>query len=449
MIKLDFPIERLYFQFKLFGTARVDLIINNKKYKNVQTLSVDKEIIQDKNRIEIFFNKRDPADTSSYAVLEKFLINDGDFINDFKKITYAVDKSKHPNNELQYPNNTYFGRIGSLNFNLDSNYNLLKKAAWLIAENCFENPKENTRGNPYRVKNFKNIYEDFKYIFTGCLAPKNENILEFVDNLKIKDINDPIDFTKTRTELEKWINNSNILNFKNFNKFNEFNYGGGTINFLESFILRSKKKIFLAPKYYYFIGEIIKNTELKVQNLFEDIEENQRVLFEYPNPWYSNKTMLEKIKEARKKNCYIGLDLTWAPIATNKIELDLDLFDEVYFSMNKAWPINHIRPAWRWSKKTINDATNFQQNWNYYQKLQPNIFLKLIKKFAVDYAYKTYINDVKNINKIFNLSPTEVLWFTKHDTTKHDEADYISNYYFLDEFVCIRKLLDHKGKFFW
>lgn len=449
MINVDFPIEQISFEFDTVGTGKIDLIVNNKKYENVKTLHIDQHLIQNKNKIELFFSKEDPADVSSYAIIKKFLINNGDFIDNFKKINYFVNKNKHPNNELQYPNNAYFGRIGFLSFEITDNKNLLKKAAWLIAKNCFENPKENTRGDPYRIKNFKNIYEDFKYMFTGCLAPKDEEIINFIDTLEIKNLKKPIDFKTCRIDLEGWINNSSLLNLKNFNKFSSFNYGGGIISFLESFILRSNKKIFLAPKYYYFIGEIIKNTNIEIKNIFEEIEENQTVLFEYPNPWYSNENMLEKIEEARKKHCYIGLDLTWAPIATNFIELDLNLFDEVYFSMNKTWPINDMRPAWRWSKKTINDAINFQQNWNYYQRLQPNIFLELIKKFTVDHTYKKYINDIKNINKMFDLSKTEVLWFTKNNITKDSEKGYISDYYFLDDFVCIRKLLDHKGKFFW
>ena len=46
-----------------------------------------------------------------------------------------------------------------------------------------------------------------------------------------------------------------------------------------------------------------------------------------------------------------------------------------------------------------------------------------------------------------HIQPTTVLWFTKHHEVKHDANEYISRYYFLDDFVCLRKLLDFHGKY--
>ena len=40
-------------------------------------------------------------------------------------------------------------------------------------------------------------------------------------------------------------------------------------------------------------------------------------------------------------------------------------------------------------------------------------------------------------------------WGDKNDVTKLNEKGHISEHYFLDEFVCIRKLIDHKGEYFW
>ena len=238
------------------------------------------------------------------------------------------------------------------------------------------------------------------------------------------------------------------MKLKNIDQFESFNYGSGVITFLDSFLNRCKDKIYLAPKHYYFIGEVTKETDLELKNAFEDIEENQHVLFEYPSPWYDNKTIIDKIEEARSKNCYIGLDLTWSPVSTD-VDIDLSLVDELYFSMNKAWPIHDVRPAWRWSKKPIGDATDFQQQWGYYQKLQPNIFLKLTEKFGVDYTYNRYEDEADSICKKFDLDKTNVLWFTKHKTYKHNVRSHTSEHYFLDDFVCIRKLLDFKNKYWW
>mgnify|MGYP000266412698 CR=1 FL=1 len=444
-MKFDFPIEKIEYEFDLVGDCIVDVTING---RSVTGNVIHGHLLKGYNILRINFSKKNPSDTKSFATLKHFKINDGDFTDAVKILEYHIDKSKHHDAVDKIKNNLYFGYVGSMEVVLEQSNDLLKKAAWLIANEEFENPKENTRGDPYREKNFNSIYEDSKFIFAGCLPPKDKTIIDVVDNLQVKDVKKLLDFKKVRSTLEEWLGKSNKMKLKNIDQFESFNYGSGVITFLDSFLNRCKDKIYLAPKHYYFIGEVTKETDLELKNAFEDIEENQHVLFEYPSPWYDNKTIIDKIEEARSKNCYIGLDLTWSPVSTD-VDIDLSLVDELYFSMNKAWPIHDVRPAWRWSKKPIGDATDFQQQWGYYQKLQPNIFLKLTEKFGVDYTYNRYEDEADSICKKFDLDKTNVLWFTKHKTYKHNVRSHTSEHYFLDDFVCIRKLLDFKNKYWW
>ena len=82
-------------------------------------------------------------------------------------------------------------------------------------------------------------------------------------------------------------------------------------------------------------------------------------------------------------------------------------------------------------------------------KVPPNMFLILMEQFPYDYVYDKYRDDAQQIRTQFGLEITSVLWFTKHESAKHDPNEYINKYYFLDEFVCLRKLLDFKNKYFW
>ena len=77
------------------------------------------------------------------------------------------------------------------------------------------------------------------------------------------------------------------------------------------------------------------------------------------------------------------------------------------------------------------------------------MFLHLIDKFPFDYVYDNYSEDAESICKTFGLEKTSVLWFMTHKSVAHDTNGYISPHYHLDEFVCIRKLLEHKDKYFW
>ena len=201
---------------------------------------------------------------------------------------------------------------------------------------------------------------------------------------------------------------------------------------------------------YYFHGEILQDKKNTIKDVFNDsILEGSTVLFELPSPWYSTDKILDKIKEAKDKNCKIALDLTWLPATNESIDIDVALVDQIFFSMNKTWPIHDLRPAFRWSKERVNDAQTFQYEYCSYPKVAANMFMKLIEKFELDFVYDKYKQSAEQICKTFQLQPTSVLWFTKHNDIKHDTNEYISKYYFLDDFVCIRKLLDFKDKYFW
>ena len=183
--------------------------------------------------------------------------------------------------------------------------------------------------------------------------------------------------------------------------------------------------------------------------MFNDtIEPNSHVLFELPTLYYSSEEIAEKIKEAKQKNCTIALDLTWLPISVANIEIDLALVDEVYFSMNKTWPVDDIRPAWRWSKQKIKDASSFEMEITIYPKIPANLFMKLMESFSFDYVHDKYVKQVESLRKRFNLTQSPVLWFTKHESVKHDDNPIFPGYY-MDEFVCLRKLLDFKDKYWW
>ena len=173
------------------------------------------------------------------------------------------------------------------------------------------------------------------------------------------------------------------------------------------------------------------------------------MIFELPSRWYTTKDIKNKIKEARLKNCTIALDLTWMPVSNDLIELDLSEVDQIFFSMNKTWPIQDFRPAFRWSKTHINDAATFQWEHCTYPKISANVFMNLMKSYKLDYVYDKYKPIAERLMTMFDLRPTSVLWFTLHDHVKHDPKKHIWPGYFLDDFVCLRKLLDYQGKYFW
>ena len=442
----DFPIETIKFDFEHKGTGQINLYFNNKK---IEDYLIEHKDINKDNSIRIQFNKNDPADESSYAILKQVTINGFNFIDSFKTIPYHINKSKHKTSQDKIANNLYFGYIGEMEFNLTHKNDLLTKAAWIIANNEFEYVKLPLKGDNYREKNLHNILRDTKYMFTGALAPNTKEIVDSINSYSLQDLRLPLKTNVDIKKIQNWINQSSRITFENFDSLPHFTYTNGIVDCLNSFML-SSETLYLPSKVYYFYREVLQDKNIKIKDLFTDqLEENSNVILELPSPWYDNDTIIDKIKEAKNKNCNVALDLTWLPAVNQPVSLDLTLVDQIYFSMNKTWPIQDFRPAFRWSRKRINDAQSFQWDHCTYPKISANVFLKLINEYELDYVYNKYKPIAKNIMKTFDLSSTSVLWYTKHQDVAHNKENPIWPYYFLDDFVCLRKLLDFHGKYFW
>ena len=444
-MKFDFPIESVEYEFELKGDCKIDITINERA---VTGNVIHGHLLKGHNVLKINFTKADPTDTDSYATLTQFKVNDGDFLDQVKAIQYKVDQNKHHNADGMINNNLYFGYIGSMEIILEHTNDPLRRAAWTIADKEFEYTKWPIKGNKHRNKHFETIFRDAKFMYTGSMPPKSKEITNVVNETKLADLRGllPKDI---ESKLWDWISKSQRVKM-NGEPFKHLTFSNGVSDSLESFVRKSNQILMIPEKMYHIHGEIFDYPNLVKLDPFErSIPLYADVLLEYPSPWYTNDELDNVIKLAKEKKAKIALDLTWLPVATDEIQLDLNGIDQIFFSMNKAWPIHDLRPAFRWSRERINDRQTFDYEIGMYPKTSANMFVKLIDKFSFDHIYETVKDARLEIMKTFKLEPTSVLWFTKHESAKHDEEGHISKHYFLDEFVCIQKLLDFKGKYWW
>jgi len=441
-MKFDFFIQNINFKFAVHGKSNVRLIFNGKSIRNFRISKNIKKI----NTVQIIFSKENPADVKSFAVLERVDINGFNCVDKFKTLPYKIDRSKHNVKNDIINNNLYFGYVGSMEFDIEHADSKLSQAAWTIAYTDFEEVKWPLKGDLRRLKNFDNVYRDAKFLFTGCQPPLTKEIIDTVDTMRIKDLRMPLDVIADRKKVEDWFMASKRFSIEGLEHFEGFVPANGVTDCLRNFI--NKDNLYMPKKMYFLNGEML--TGRMVKDVFTDeIKPKSNVIFEYPSPWYSNEQLDSKIKEAKDLGCYIALDLTWLPMAHGNIKIDLDGIDEVFMSMNKAWPVQDIRPAFRWSRKILKDDLDLQLEYCSYTKINVQVFMKLLEKYGIDYTYDRYEKDADYICEKFNLNKTSVLWFTKHPDYKHDQECHISDYYYLDDFVCIRELLAHKGKYMW
>ena len=444
-MKFDFPIDKIEFEFDLKGDCQIDTTINETQFEgNI----INGDVLKSSNILKINFRKNDPSDTTAYAKLTKFEINGGDFLDQIKTIEYHVDNNRHRDAPAKLQNNLYFGYIGEMYVQFEQTTDQLKKAAWLIANEKFDHVKWPTRNKNYREKSFENVYDDYRFMFTGCHPPSMKEIDNLVNDFRLGSLIKPIRKIEDKAKMEKWINNSKRVNIRNLSKLKNFTLANGTTDSLFSFLMRHKE-IHMPQKMYHHNRQILEGKDTIVKDLDMDrIIPESTLLLELPSPWHSDEQILKAIKQAKEKDCYIAIDLSWLPVCMEKIQFDAFDVDEIFFSMNKCWPIHSVRPSVRWSKQRINDSQTFDTEVSIYPKIPINVMYKLIDRFSFDYSFDLYINDYRDICKRFDLKSTSVLWFTTHEDVTHD-GEIMEPFFYLDDFVCVVNLLANKNKFFW
>ncbi len=444
-MKFDFPIEKIEYEFELEGKSSIQVKINERP---VSGNIIQGHLLKKYNIITINFLKEDPADTSAFARLKTFKVNDGDFLDKFNPLDYNVNKIKHPDVTDKIQNNLYFGYIGSMDVIIEQNTNLLQRAAWTIANETFDLVTWPTRNENHRIKNFKNVYNDYRFMFTGCQPPRIKEIESIIDNLQLGPLIAPLHKKDDKSKLEAWINSSERVQIKNLSQLQYYTISNGITDSLFSFLMRNKT-VQMPKKMFHHNRQILQGKDCEVIDIeTNNLKHDTPVLLEIPSPWYSDEYIQAIIKEAKEKNCYIAIDLSWLPICMNNIEINALDVDEIFFSMNKCWPIDSLRPAVRWSKNRVNDSQTFDTEVSIYPKVPINVLYRLIKEFDFDYSYNRYIKNHKTICDKFQLKTTSILWFATHEDVKHN-SELMEQYFYLDDFVCVVNLLQYKDKFFW
>ena len=476
---IDFTIEQ-------HGTGILQIYVNdNKPTFTFSDGSMHFGQIKEVNNLKIIFNKDDPSDTSSYAIIKDVSINNTDFTEFFKTLNYTVDQTQHPNTEKTIKNNCYFGYIGELTWEFNNDiiniqakesynkqltdnkelslykwaknpqkleYNKLDHAAWLIAtkesEGIIPTYKQQYIENHSTYNVIKN---KARYMYSGINPPIDPNMEEYISKKSIKNLRRPINFPLLQQDVINWVKKSNRITLEGIDQFNYMTFTNGVSEFLYSLITRTKNNFGIIDKTYFYAFDLLDYYNVKRFNPLKNIKENQTVLIEFPTLHYDNETIQEILKECKSKNCYIAVDLTLLPIIDTKLSINLNDVDEIYMSMTKTWPIYDIRPAVRFSKKVINDHIQHIQNTQMQvSRIGANLFNELINDYSFDYTYIKYKDTSEKIVNFFNLNKTHFLWLTKSSTYSNIKEHLPSKkYYNSYDFINISRLIENKDKFFW
>jgi len=277
------------------------------------------------------------------------------------------------------------------------------------------------------------------------IPAKDPTINDFINQLNFSNLRQPIDIATLVSNIWRWMNRSKRVNITGFD-FKHTTFATGVDNFIDSFVIRNNG-IGLLPNTYYYTFDICNYHKNGYYLLDRKIKHNRSVIIEVPTPQYNIEELKNIINKCRINNCYIALDLTFLPVCTHNVELDLSLVDECWISMNKTWPVSDLRPALRFSKNEIKDLHYRSQAKDGHSKISANTLASCIEEFSYDYIIDKYKPIADNILKTFELEPTNNLWLGKKDNITWDHMP--SKYWNYNNLIGLHELIETQGKHFW
>ena len=267
---------------------------------------------------------------------------------------------------------------------------------------------------------------------------KDPNINDFINQLNFSDLRQPINPQTLGSDVWRWMNKSKRINLSGFGHTN-ITFATGVDNFIDSLILRSDNVGCLSNTYY-FEHDICDYYNKNYYTLDEEIKYGTTVIIELPTPLHNVDNIKDIINKCVERQCYVALDITFLPVCTHDIELDVTRIDEIWFSMNKTWPISDVRPALRFSKKEIKDLHYRSQAKNYHSKISANTLASCMEEFSYDYIIDKYKPIADNILNEYDLEPTNNLWLGKKDNITWDHMP--SKYWNYNNLIGIHRLIE-------
>ena len=251
----------------------------------------------------------------------------------------------------------------------------------------------------------------------GAKPIPNEIIKNDITNFKDINIYDDTLLDTFKKNFINWIASSTYNKLIGLDEFVNIDFVHGTIQAFDSFYLKYSNKKFRIFKGEFFYHQCcLKNSLEWEYTNGSDLIEGDAIIISVPFSDYGKShTILneEFFNECDKKNIPILLDFAYYPMAKNiNINLSHPSITMLAFSLSKAfYGMEYVRVGIRMMKSDLDDgvkAFNEQQMVNRYGVGLAN---HLIKKYSVDYNWKTFGEKYSEVCKELNLEETDCVMF--------------------------------------
>ena len=247
----------------------------------------------------------------------------------------------------------------------------------------------------------------------------------------------------------EWIKSSKLNNLINLNKFKSLQYVHGTAQSFDFFYLTNHNKRFRIFRGDFMYHQIMfKRGKFNWRYLEDDrIQTNDAVIMSLPfsDCGDIHPRTYEILDECEKWDVPVFIDCAYM-IMSRDIEFDFnrECIQGTSFSMTKGfYGAEHLRIGLRLTKEFTDDPVEVFNQFEMINWIGPDIGLKLMNNFEVDYIQNKYYDKQIEICKELNIEPSKCAIFgiTDKNNFKFKEYDRGTNW----RRVCISSLLGDMG----
>ena len=222
-------------------------------------------------------------------------------------------------------------------------------------------------------------------------------------------------------------------------------FNTGVEGFIDSAIYRCSSVSSL-PLTYYHVPDVAAIMG-RPHSTPGDAPAGSLVIMELPTPHHTTEHVSEQISLAKSRGHYVAVDMTFLPVSTTAIEVDLTDVDEVWVSMNKAWDTGDLRPAWRFSRTPRPDALTLAHERSRYNRDSMAAWQHIITTRTYDDVALRNLALYQHVCGVFGLSQTNNMLVARLNGVTW-EPMYTKNWNY-NGLVGTHGLIGTHGKHFW
>jgi hypothetical protein len=218
----------------------------------------------------------------------------------------------------------------------------------------------------------------------------------------------------------------------------------GIESFMSSAIQRADR-VFSLPHTYYHVPDLC--ALLPRPHHTEVPREPALCILELPTPHHPTREVTALIAELRSLGHRVVMDMTFMPVARERITVDVSEADEIWISMNKAWDTGSLRPAWRFSREPVPDALTLAHDRQRYSEDSLAAWCHMVATRGYDHVFDQHANTYDHVCARFDLTATNNLLAARKQGITWEHM-YTPNWNYND-LVGTHNLIAHSGRHFW